>query len=193
MNRKTAAVNMCLAAFAACINIAGGQIALIFRLPVYLDSIGTILTGVLLGPFYGMVPNLLSGIIMGMTSDIYSLYFAPVGMITGFMAGIVSRCFREKVLCGYAVLPAAAACITVPGTVVSSLICAKLFGGITSSGSTVLIQLLSHTALGMTASVFAVQVLTDYLDRLLSLYLVGVLVRVLPADLKRSCFRGKRV
>ena len=91
-NRKKMTVNqMVLIALAACINTAGGQAALALRLPVYLDSVGTILAGMLLGPVYGMLPSLLSGILMGMTTDIYSLYFAPVGMITGFMAGLASR------------------------------------------------------------------------------------------------------
>lgn len=79
-SRKKMTVNqMVLIALAACINTAGGQAALALRLPVYLDSIGTILAGILLGPIYGMLPNLLSGILMGMTTDIYSLYFAAGG------------------------------------------------------------------------------------------------------------------
>lgn len=53
------------------------------------------MAGILLGPIYGMLPNLLSGILMGMTTDIYSLYFAPVGMVTGFMAGLASRRMPE--------------------------------------------------------------------------------------------------
>ena len=114
---KSNAYQICLVALAVGINIAGGQIALLLKLPVYLDSIGTILTGALLGPWFGMLPNLISGIFMGMTVDIYSLYFAPVGMITGIMSGLVFRKLsvkRVKVL-------AAAAMITVPGTVVSSV------------------------------------------------------------------------
>lgn len=87
-SRKKMTVNqMVLIALAACINTAGGQAALALRLPVYLDSIGTILAGILLGPVYGMLPNLLSGILMGMTTDIYSLYFAPVGMVTDLWRG----------------------------------------------------------------------------------------------------------
>lgn len=81
--RKINTWQICLVALAVGINIVGGQIALFLKLPVYLDSIGTILTGALAGPWLGMIPNLISGIFMGMTVDIYSLYFAPVGMITG--------------------------------------------------------------------------------------------------------------
>lgn len=95
MNKKITAVQICLIAMAVCINVAGGQIALLLRLPVYLDSIGTILAGALLGPFFGMIPNLLSGIVMGLTTDIYALYFAPAGMLTGFATGLV---FRKQML-----------------------------------------------------------------------------------------------
>lgn len=187
-SRKKMTVNqMVLIALAACINTAGGQAALALRLPVYLDSIGTILAGILLGPIYGMLPNLLSGILMGMTTDIYSLYFAPVGMVTGFMAGLASR--RMPELMGRVRglrLFLAAALITVPGTIVSSLICAGLFGGITSSGSTVLVQLLSHTPLGMTASIFLVQVITDLADRTVSLFLASAAAGAVPNRLKQA-------
>ena len=182
-SRKKMTVNqMVLIALAACINTAGGQAALALRLPVYLDSIGTILAGILLGPVYGMLPNLLSGILMGMTTDIYSLYFAPVGMVTGFMAGLAELMGRVRGLR----LFLAAALITVPGTIVSSLICAGLFGGITSSGSTVLVQLLSHTPLGMTASIFLVQVITDLADRTVSLFLASAAAGAVPDRLKQA-------
>ena len=166
---------ICLVALAVGINIVGGQIALFMKLPVYLDSIGTILTGAVLGP------NLISGIFMGMTVDIYSLYFAPVGMITGIMSGLVFRKLsvkKVKVLF-------AAVLITVPGTIVSSVINAVLFGGVTSSGSSILVQLLSRTPLGLTGSIFAVQFLTDYLDRCISVFAVSVFVTMLGGELRQ--------
>lgn len=186
MNRKITAFQLCLAAMAACINVAGGQLALTLRLPVYLDSIGTILAGIWMGPVFGMVPNLVSGVILGLTTDVYSLYFAPVGMMTGFMAGLAGRrcSLNKKSL----FLPALA--ITVPGTVISSLICAVLFGGITSSGS-ITVQLLAKTPLGMTASVFVVQIVTDYLDRLISLFAAVCLLQALPSDLKNRWKGGR--
>ena len=55
MNRKITAFQLCLAAMAACINVAGGQLALTLRLPVYLDSIGTILVGIWMGPVFGLL------------------------------------------------------------------------------------------------------------------------------------------
>ena len=64
---KISVQKICMIAFAICINFVGGQIALFLKLPIYLDSIGTVFVAAVLGPFYGMLPNLLSGLLMGMT------------------------------------------------------------------------------------------------------------------------------
>ena len=193
--RNMTTLQLCMLAMAVCINVAGGQLALILRLPIYLDSIGTILTGLWMGPLCGMLPNLLSGIILGMTTDIYSLYFAPVGMITGLMAGIAGMVMKsllsERNVCKRQILTGAFL-ITVPGTLVSSVINAVLFGGVTSSGSSILVQLLAKTPLGMTGSIFAVQILTDYLDRVIALALAVAVLQVLPQDLRTLWKRNKK-
>ena len=172
---------MCVIALAIVLNVIGGQIALMLHLPIYLDSIGTIMIAMLYGPVYGMLPPLLYGLVMGFTLDIYSLYFMPVGLMLGLMTGLVSKYFSLK---KWRMIPGAML-ITIPGTIVSSIITAVLFGGITSSGSTVIVQVLNKAGLGLTASVFIVQILTDYLDRLLSLVIVTYLLHVIPSDLYR--------
>ncbi len=173
---------MCVIALAIVLNVIGGQIALLFHLPIYLDSMGTIMIAMLYGPVYGMLPPLLYGLVMGFTLDIYSLYFMPVGLMLGLMTGLVSKYFSLK---QWRMIPGAML-ITIPGTIVSSIITAVLFGGITSSGSTIIVQVLNKAGLGLTASVFIVQILTDYLDRLLSLVVVSYLLRVIPSDLYRK-------
>ena len=203
MKQKINGYQICLIALAIVINVVGGQLALALRLPVYLDSIGTILIGTVLGPWAGLLPGLLGGIVMALTGDIYSLYFAPVGMIVGFMSGIAYSGFtgfssqkrlqhvmglgRHRGPKAAAGLLGRAVLISLPGTIVSALICAAVFGGITSSGSAVLVQLLAaKTPLNLTASIIAVQLLTDYLDRVISLFLVMALLRVLPGQIKQN-------
>lgn len=173
---------MCVVALAIVLNVIGGQIALMLHLPIYLDSIGTIMIAMLYGPVYGMLPPLLYGLVMGFTLDIYSLYFMPVGLMLGLMTGLISKYFSLK---KWRMIPGAML-ITIPGTIVSAVITAVLFGGITSSGSTVIVQVLNKAGLGLTASVFIVQILTDYLDRLLSLVVVSYLLHVIPSDLYRT-------
>ena len=148
-----------------------------------------------MGPFCGMIPNLLSGVLLGMTTDIYSLYFAPVGMITGLMAGIAGKMMKglltDRNIRKRQIL-LSAVFITVPGTVVSSVINAVLFGGVTSSGSSILVQILSKTPLGLTGSIFAVQILTDYLDRVIALGLAIAVLQVMPSDI-RSLWKREKV
>lgn len=170
---------MCVIALAIVLNVIGGHIALLFHLPIYLDSIGTIMIAMLYGPVYGMLPPLLYGLVMGFSIDIYSLYYMPVGMILGLTTGLAARYFSLK---GWRIIPGALM-ITIPGTIVSSIITAVLFGGITSSGSTIIVQILNKAGLGLTASVFVVQIMTDYLDRILSLVLVAFLLRMIPREL----------
>ena len=173
---------MYVIALAIILNVVGGNIALALHLPIFLDSIGTIMIAMIFGPVYGMLPPLLYGLVMGFTVDIFSLYYMPVGIILGLMTGIVAKHFSLK---KWRMIPGALL-ITIPGTIVSSIITAVLFGGITSSGSTIIVQLLNKAGLGLTASVFIVQIMTDYLDRLLSLMLVTYLLRMIPSELYRK-------
>ena len=72
MKGRMSAAHLSMIAFCAVLNIVGGQIALLLRLPIYLDSIGTVLAAATMGPLYGMLPSLLSGVRRGVLSDIYS-------------------------------------------------------------------------------------------------------------------------
>lgn len=170
--KRVSTIKITMTALCTVINIVGAYMALGLRLPVYLDSIGTVLASALLGPAFGVLTACLSGIFSGMTSDVYAFYFLPVGMITGLVSGLL---FRTDWLRKWK-LPLGTLFLTVPGTIVSSCIAAFVFGGITSSGSSVLVQILSYMGLGLVASAFVVQILTDYLDRLITVVVVGVLL-----------------
>ena len=77
-------------------------------------------------------------------------------------------------------------CDHTPIYIISSCITAFLFGGITSSGSTVLVQLLAKTPLGMVGSCFVVQFITDYIDRVLCIAVAAVLITALRKSMKEN-------
>ena len=177
MSGKISVHKITLIALAIVINIVGSYIALVLHLPIYLDSMGTIMTAILLGPFYGLFPGVLSALITGMTSDIYALYYMPVGIVLGIVTGFVFQKNKSNKLF------IKAFCISIPASLISACITANVFGGITSSGSTMLVQLLAKTPLGLTLSCLIVQFFTDYFDRLLSLWLVFSVIKKLPDSL----------
>lgn len=172
--------SICMVALAIVINIVGSNIALWLHLPIYLDSIGTFLVACLCGPIYGMLPNLLSGLVLGMTSDVFSLYYAPVGILLGLITGIVWKKKPTMNIFLFALV------VTIPTSLVSACITAFLFGGLTSSGMTVLVQILAKTPLGLTLSCFIVQVITDYLDRIVGLWISKQVIKRLPSTFKNK-------
>ena len=184
--RRTKVLKLSVTALCIALNMIGGTIALWLKLPVYLDSVGTILAGGLLGPLYGGAAGLGRALLCGFTSDVYALYFMPVGAITGLMAGVL---FRKSFFRGFKMVLGTAV-LTVPGTAVSASISAFLFGGVTSSGSSLLVQLFRHLGFSLMASAFAVQILTDYADRLISCGLVMALMSCLTVQMKRMLRGG---
>ncbi len=181
--KKLNMIQICLLALFAVLNIAGGNIALLLRLPIYLDSLGTMLAAALFGPFYGMIPGIISGTLSGCINDPYAFYYIPVQMIIGFIAGFLFLHInlQQKKPWIFFLL---SACLSIPGTFVSSAVTAILFGGITSSGSTVLVQILHGTGLPLTLSVCIVQAVTDYLDRTIVLFATVLALRTIPLSLR---------
>jgi energy-coupling factor transport system substrate-specific component len=77
---------------AIAINIAVGSIVFTLRLPVYLDSIGTVLVGALAGPWAGALTGILSNLIWSILpipggASPTAAFFAPVAGVIGLMAG----------------------------------------------------------------------------------------------------------
>lgn len=170
---------LCFLALCTVLNVVGGMLALTLRLPVYLDMIGTVFSAALAGPVYGMLPGLFSGLIGFLTTDPFALYYIPVQLVTGILSGLCFHLLQTRKKW----FPVGIAAVTFPGTAVSSLITVVLFGGITSSGSSLLVQLFHQLGLGLTASVVLVQFFTDYLDRFLAFVVVSLLLSVLPGAL----------
>ncbi len=167
-------------AMAVAINMIGSKLALLLSLPIFLDSIGTILAGVVLGPMGGMIAALVGGLVNGALGDIYSIYFAPSGMIMGLMAGLL---LHNKKVSKPSVLWRNF-CIVLPASAVSSLIEVILFGGVTSAAvTTAIVQVLSKTALTLFGSAFLTQFVTDYIDKLIAIILVFAVINRLPYEM----------
>ncbi|OTG54424.1 ECF transporter S component [Streptococcus agalactiae] len=142
---------------AIAINLVGANLALFLRLPIYLDTIGTLLIAVILGPWYAASTAFLSALINWMTTDIFSLYYSPVAIVVAIITGIlIKRNCKPSSLLWKSLI------ISLPGTIIASVITVILFKGITSSGSSIIAQFLHGIGLDMTSSLILVQVGTDY-------------------------------
>ncbi|HET9224240.1 MAG TPA: hypothetical protein VFO07_17135 [Roseiflexaceae bacterium] len=85
---------LALIPLAIAINIAVGQIVQTLKLPLYLDSIGTVLVGALLGPWIGLLTGALSNVIWtltGLPNSGPAINFAYVAAVIGLIAGFAGR------------------------------------------------------------------------------------------------------
>lgn len=171
-SKKIAIKKITILAFCIVLNIVGSNLALMMRLPIYLDSIGTILGAAFFGPIWGMLAGGITDVIMGLTTDLTSLYYIPVALVLGCLAGFLYRKISPD---RFSKVWLVALLISLPGTVLSTAITYFAFGGVTSSGSSIIVQLLFGMGLSKFWAIFIVQVLTDLLDRLISVYIVAVL------------------
>lgn len=161
------------------LNVVGAFIALILRLPIYLDSIGTIFIACLLGPKYGVLTGILGSFVSGITFDIYSLFIIPVQISTGLISGIM---FKKGYLNGYKIFLGVMA-FAIPTSILSAIIVSIVFQGVTSSGSSYIVQILSTFGISKFVGVFLTQVLTDYIDKFIAVLIVKYVISLIPKNI----------
>lgn len=162
---------------AIAINIAIGQIVLLLKLPVYLDSIGTVLVAVLCGPWAGALTGALSNIIWGIAIDPGALPWWPVAFFIGYVAGRMAewgffKSWWKVVVTGFVVALTAA--------IVSTPIAVYLFGGITASGSSFITAYLLQTGQGVVQAVLSTGFLVEPVDKITTAMVAFAIILGLP-------------
>lgn len=170
-----------LIAVAITLNVVVGQLVLLLKLPVFLDSIGTVLVGVMAGPWAGGLTGLLSNLIRGLISTPVIAAFAPVAMVIGIVAGF---CARYGLFRDWWLAIAAGVIITVFNALTAVPIRLFMFGGITGSGADFVMAYLLALGEDLFGSVVVTVFTANLVDKVATALLVCVLIRVLPAKIK---------
>lgn len=72
------------------INYIGKLFAAALKLPLWLDSIGTVLSGMLAGPWIGAISGAVNNIVFGITADPISFWYLitsiAIGLVVGYLA-----------------------------------------------------------------------------------------------------------
>jgi hypothetical protein len=94
-SRDFSTATIALIPVAIAINVTIGALITALRLPIYLDSIGTVLVGALAGPWAGAITGILANLIWSILpvpggAGPTIAFFAPVAGVIGLMAGFWS-------------------------------------------------------------------------------------------------------
>lgn len=162
MQKDFSTMTWVLIPVAIAINIAIGQIVLVSKLPVYLDSIGTVLVGVLCGPWAGALTGALSNFVAGIIFDPGWWPWIPVAAVIGLTAGFCANAGFFKTWWKVAVT---GFLIAVAATIAGSPI-AVLLGGISASGSSLITAFLLQTGKGILEAVLTTNFLVEPIDKI---------------------------
>lgn len=175
--RRFSSLSLVLIVICIAINMIGGQLVSMLKLPIFLDSIGTLISAVLLGPWIGMLTGLLTNLLWGLLTDPIAAAFAPVAMIIGLVAGGMARAgwFRTlpKVIISGII-------ITLAVTVVAVPLRTWLFGGVTGSGADLFVAWMHSMGQNLVESVAITVLGANLIDKILTAIIVWVLLRQLP-------------
>ncbi len=123
-------MNIVLIPVAVGINYVGKYFASALKLPLWLDSIGTVLAGFLGGPWVGAVSGAINNAIYGITVDPISFWYLLTSLAIGFVAGLAAYTGWTRDLWRAVVL---GLFLAVAATVVSVPLNVGLWGGTTGN------------------------------------------------------------
>ena len=86
--KKITPFTITFTAICIALNYIGANIALFLKLPVYLDTFGTILASLILGPIFGVGTAIASALISAFTTDISAIYFSPVAILLALLVSV---------------------------------------------------------------------------------------------------------
>jgi energy-coupling factor transport system substrate-specific component len=159
---------------AIAINIAIGQIVVLLKLPVYLDSIGTVLVGAICGPVAGLLTGVLSNVIWGLTIDPNALPWFPVAGVIGLVAGL---CANAGLFKSWWKVAVTGVLIALGAVVSGTPIAVYLFGGITASGSSFITAFLIQTGRDIVSAVLSTNFIVEPIDKISTALLAFAIIQ----------------
>jgi energy-coupling factor transport system substrate-specific component len=174
----------CFVLIPACIgiNYLGKLFASVLKLPLWLDSIGTCIGGILGGPIIGGICGAANNLIFGFTTgDSITLVYALTSLGIGAAAGIMARLGHMRTLSG-ALLTACVAGLT--AVVISTPLNLIFWGGTTGNiwGDAVFAWS-QASGLPVILGSFLDEVVVDIPDKFITLLIVFTVVKGLPRKL----------
>jgi energy-coupling factor transport system substrate-specific component len=181
-------------ALCAALNFAIGIMVYLVKLPVFLDSVGTILCALLLAPDRraAIVCAFLAGfigVVLSIPINPFLLWFTGtvlvIALISGLLTATATDTFRARPL----PLPSFIGKVAIYGVItgiaaaiVSAPVVVYLFGGVTGSGSGFVVAFFLKTGQQLLNSALLAGFTTEPIDKTLQVLLAALLYRATPQD-----------
>ena len=158
------------------VNFVGGQLASILKLPMYLDTIGTIFAAMLCGPWVGAVTGGLTNVVTGIANPV-NFAFIPVNVIAGLVTGFLARKQMFSVWWKWLISMFVMAWVSI---IVSAPIVVLVYGGVTGGGTSIITAAAMAAGANIWAAFFGTEGVFQVLDRIISFLICWAVIKVIP-------------
>lgn len=158
------------------LNIVVGQIVGSIGIPLYLDSVGTVLVAALAGPWAGLATGVLSSVVWGVFNPA-ALPFAAVSGLTGLLAGFA---VKRGIFSSLWKLIVAGILIGMICGMLAAPVAAFVYGGTAGVGTGAVVLALREMGASLLASVTLQSFISDPIDKVIVLVLVFAVIKALP-------------
>ncbi|MEI7847798.1 MAG: ECF transporter S component [Chloroflexota bacterium] len=166
---------------AAALNIVGGQINTVLKLPTFLDMIGTAVVAIVLGPWWGALVGVITNIVASFISGPIGLPFAVVNVAGALVWGYgVRNLMMGKSFTLYFVLNLIVALVC---TLFAVPIYVFIFGGATGHFSDMMTAAFLAAGQNLITSVFSSNIIVSLADKVISGFVALAIIEALPKNL----------
>jgi len=158
------------------VNFVGGQLASILKLPMYLDTIGTIFAAMLCGPWVGAVTGALTNVVTGIANPV-NFAFIPVNVLAGLVTGFLARKKMFSTWWKWIISMVIQAAVSI---IASAPIVVLVYGGVTGSGTSIITAAAMAAGANIWAAFFGTEGIFTVLDRVISFVISWLVIKVIP-------------
>jgi energy-coupling factor transport system substrate-specific component len=174
---------MIFASLGIVINIIFGTIMQTLQVPLlFLDTIGTILVSVVLGPIAGALTGGLTNLIQGFITNPKDIPFALVNITIGLIVGYIAK--KKGFELKTAIITGLIIAVVAP--LIGTPIAVFIYGGLTGSGTDLIFTWLAASGTKIFTAAFIPRITGNLIDKLASCLLVYFVLKRIPSNLLKD-------
>lgn len=156
------------------INIVLGTIVGWMSIPLlFLDTVGTILSAVVLGPVYGMAVGGITNVVLGFIYNPKDIPFALVNIAIGLVVGLIAKKYKFDIKT--AIISGLILAVVAPA--IGTPIAIYVYGGLTGDFNDVFFTALKNAGKDIFSAAFIPRITSNIIDKVISCVLVSVSYR----------------
>jgi len=178
MNRNNSNFKLIFSALAIALNIVLGTVVGLINIPLlYLDTVGTIFSAALFGPWYGAAVGGLTNIIQGALTNPKSIPLALVNIAVGIIVGFMAKKWKFNIVTS--IITGLILAVVAP--LIGTPIAIYVYEGITGDFNDVIFTWLTKSGQTIFASAFIPRITGNIIDKVASCAIVSLLISKMPS------------